>query len=158
MFFHGDNGYAKASQCYVVVYCASCVLNTYGDVRSWYCLVTFKIVFDVLLTVHLGIFLAVNQPNAQILFFITSLLYTCTCFEHYCSHHQEVKLYYTASGIITPVGGLPVHRLREDCARDGHLQSVMIPDAVQYNFNLLMMSTTVLETCNELIIKQEFVH
>jgi len=23
-------------------------------------------------------------------------------------------LYYTASGIITPVGGLPVHRLREE--------------------------------------------
>ena len=46
--------------------------------------------------------------------------------------HQEVKLYYTASGIITPVGGRPVHRLREDsiCAQDGHLQSVMIPDAV----------------------------
>jgi len=31
-------------------------------------------------------------------------------------------LYYTASGIMTPVGGRPVHRLREDCARDGHLQ------------------------------------
>jgi len=24
-------------------------------------------------------------------------------------------LYYTVSGIITPVGGRPVHRLREDC-------------------------------------------
>jgi len=24
------------------------------------------------------------------------------------------KLYYTASGIITPIGGRPVHRLRED--------------------------------------------
>jgi len=23
-------------------------------------------------------------------------------------------LYYTASGIITPIGGCPVHRLRED--------------------------------------------
>jgi len=36
------------------------------------------------------------------------------------------KLYYTASGIITPVGGRPVHT----CVRDGHLQSVTIPDAV----------------------------
>jgi len=27
-----------------------------------------------------------------------------------CAHHQGVKLYYTASGIITHVGGLPVHR------------------------------------------------
>jgi len=24
-----------------------------------------------------------------------------TCFEDYCAHHQEVKLYYTASGIVT---------------------------------------------------------
>jgi len=32
------------------------------------------------------------------------------------------KLYYTASGIITPVGGRPVHRLWEDCVRDSHLQ------------------------------------
>ena len=32
--------------------------------------------------------------------FIRSLLYSSTCFEHYCSHHQEVKLHYTASGIF----------------------------------------------------------
>ena len=59
-------------------------------------------------------------------------------FRALCAHHQEVKivlysiwyrhtcrwpsgaqiergLYYPASGIITPVGGRPVHRLREDC-------------------------------------------
>jgi len=29
---------------------------------------------------------------------------------------RRSKLYYTASGIITPVGGRPVHRLREDGA------------------------------------------
>ena len=34
---------------------------------------------------------------------------------------RRSKLYYTTSGIITPVGGRPVHRLREDCAPDGHL-------------------------------------
>jgi len=34
---------------------------------------------------------------------------------------RRSKLYYTASGIITPVGGRPVHRLRDDCAPDGHL-------------------------------------
>jgi len=28
---------------------------------------------------------------------------------------RRSKLYYTASGIITHVGGRPVHRLREDC-------------------------------------------
>ena len=35
---------------------------------------------------------------------------------------RRSKLYYTASGIITLVGGRPVHRFREDCAQDGHLQ------------------------------------
>jgi len=39
-------------------------------------------------------------------------------------------LYYTASGIITPVGGRPVHSHLSTCARDGHLQSLIIPDAV----------------------------
>jgi len=46
------------------------------------------------------IILASDQLNAQILFLI-SFLYTSTCFEHCCAHHHEVKLYYTASGIIT---------------------------------------------------------
>ena len=58
---------------------------------------------------------------------------------------RREKLYHTVSGIITPIGGRPVHGLREDslstCARDGHLQSVMIPEAVKYNFDLLTMST-----------------
>jgi len=63
-------------------------------------------------------------------FFIISLLYASTCFEHYVLIIRRSKLYYTASGIITPVGGRPVHGLREDCARDGHLQCVTIPGAV----------------------------
>jgi len=29
---------------------------------------------------------------------------------------RRSKLHYTASGIITPIGGRPVHRLREDCS------------------------------------------
>jgi len=40
------------------------------------------------------------------------------------------KLYYTASGIITPVGGRPVHSPLSTCTPDGHLHIVMIPDAV----------------------------
>ena len=31
-----------------------------------------------------------------------------------CSSTGGQKLYYTASGIITPTGGRPVHRLREE--------------------------------------------
>jgi hypothetical protein len=49
------------------------------------------------------------------------------------------------------VGGHPAHRFRESLlsthAPDGHLQRVTIPDAVLIQFDLLMMSTTVLETC-----------
>ena len=40
------------------------------------------------------------------------------------------KLYYTASGIITPVGGRPVQKLREDLCTGGQPTGVMIPDAV----------------------------
>jgi len=42
-------------------------------------------------------------------------------------------MYYTASGTITPVGGRPVHRLREDCLNlctGQPTTGVMIPDAV----------------------------
>jgi len=40
--------------------------------------------------------------------FIIRLLYGSTYFEHCFTHHQEVKNVFTASGIITPVGGRPV--------------------------------------------------
>ena len=33
---------------------------------------------------------------------------------------RRSKLYYTASGIITSVGGRPVHRLREDFSKPVH--------------------------------------
>jgi len=39
---------------------------------------------------------------------------------------RRSRLYYTASGIITPVGGRPVHRLSTVPSPVG----VMIPDAV----------------------------
>jgi len=38
-------------------------------------------------------------------------------------------LYYTASGITTPVGC----RVHTCAPPDSHLQSVTIPDAIQYN-------------------------
>jgi len=50
---------------------------------------------------------------------------------------RRSKLYYTASGIITLVGGRPVHRLREDeesispnLCTGRPPTSVMIPDVV----------------------------
>ena len=45
--------------------------------------------------------------------FIISLLYASACFEQYVLIIRRSKLYYIASGIITPVGSRPVHRLRE---------------------------------------------
>ena len=51
-------------------------------------------------------------------------------FRALCAHHQEVKMYYTASGIVTPVGGRPVHSPLSTCTPVGHLQGVTITDAV----------------------------
>ena len=57
---------------------------------------------------------------------------------------RRPKLYYTASGVIKLIGGRPVHRLRESPLNlyTGRPPiDVMIPDAVQYNFDLLTLST-----------------
>ena len=74
--------------------------------------------FDVLLTVHLRIILVINKIKCTKSYFIISLLYASTCFEHYVFTIRRSKLYYTASGIITSVGG----RLLSTCAQDGHIQ------------------------------------
>jgi len=42
---------------------------------------------------------------------------------------RRSKLYYTASGITTPVGGRPVYRSRGDCTGRSPT-GVMVPDAV----------------------------
>ena len=61
-----------------------------------------------------------------------SLFHASTCFEHVLIVRRS-KLYYTASGIITPVGGHPVHGLRESslylCTGRPPI-GVMIPEAV----------------------------
>jgi hypothetical protein len=43
------------------------------------------------------------------IFFYNKFIIRLYMFRAPCAHHQEVKIYYTASGIITPVGGRPVH-------------------------------------------------
>ena len=58
------------------------------------------------------LFLNINQLDA--LNFIISLFQASTCFKHMCSSSGGQELYYAVSGIITPVGGRPVHRLREN--------------------------------------------
>jgi hypothetical protein len=71
--------------------------------------------FNVLLTVHLSMFISViNQLDAQNFYFTISFFHASTCFEHHVLIIRRSNFYYTASGIITPVVGRPVHRLRED--------------------------------------------
>ena len=62
-----------------------------------------------------------------------SLFHASTCFEHHVLIVRRSKLYYTASGIITPLGGRPEHRLRKDSLNlhTGRPPTgVMTPDAV----------------------------
>ena len=64
--------------------------------------------FVVLLTVHLSIFiLVINQLYAQNLFYnkFISCLYM---FRAHVLIVRRAQLYYTVSGIITPIGGRPV--------------------------------------------------
>ena len=50
------------------------------------CTKTYPINFEVLLTVHLSIFISViNQLDAQNFCFTISLFHASTCFEHMCS-------------------------------------------------------------------------
>ena len=95
--------------------------------------------FDVLLTVHLSIFiLVITQLDAQNLFYnkFISCLYM---FRAPCAHRQEVKIVLYGLCTGRPPTGL------------------MIPDGVQYNFDLLTMSTWCskhVEAWNKLIVKQ----
>ena len=57
------------------------------------------------LNASLNLFLSIKQLDA--LNFIISLFQASTCFEYMCSSSGGQKLYYTTSGIITPIGGRP---------------------------------------------------
>jgi len=49
-----------------------------------------NIFFNVLLTVHLSIFiLVINQLDAQSFCFTINLFHASTCFEHMCLKHVE---------------------------------------------------------------------
>jgi len=70
--------------------------------------------FDVLLTMHLSIFISIfNQLDAQNCCFTISLFHASTCFEHMCSKHVEawnklaVKEKFCASSwLITEINRL----------------------------------------------------
>ena len=64
--------------------------------KNWNSLVIFFVVY-----------LNINQLDA--LNFIMRLFHASTCFEHHVLIVRRSKLCYTASGIITPIDGPPVH-------------------------------------------------
>ena len=79
---------------YCCVYSARLLMMDRGTVRNMYS-------SDVLLTVHLSIFiLVISQLDAQNLFYNKFIS---------CLFVRRSKFYYTASGIITLIGGRPVH-------------------------------------------------
>ena len=80
---------------------------------------------------NLLVSLANDQLDAHILIDLLRSS-TCTCFEQYFAHPQEVKLQSSSFSTYAPVG---------------HLLRVTIPDAVLIQFDLLRMSKILLETC-----------
>ena len=63
--------------------------------------------------------------------FTISIYHASTCFEYNVLTVRRSKFYYAALGIITPIGGRPVHRLIPLNLCTGRSPiSVMIPEAV----------------------------
>ena len=66
--------------------------------------------FNVLLTVHLIVFISViNQLDAQTFCFTVSSISCLYMFRAHVLNIRRSKLHYTASGIITPIGGRLTH-------------------------------------------------
>jgi len=86
--------------------------------------------------------------------FIISLLYSSTCFEHYCAHHQEVK--------IVLYGIWYRHTCRwPSHAPDGHLQVwryQMLYNTMFTSWWWAQQCSKRVEEYNKLIMKQEIVH
>ena len=68
--------------------------------------------------------------------FIISLLYASTRIERYVLIIRRSKFYYTASGIITRVGGRPVHRLRCTLSNISKNQSIYVDDSLSAEIDL----------------------
>ena len=86
--------------------------------------------FDVLPSVHFSIFiLVINHIDTQNLFYnkFLSCLYM---FRAHVLNIRRSKLYYTASGIITLIGGRPVHQSSLNLCTGRPPIGVMIPEAL----------------------------
>jgi len=67
--------------------------------------------FWLLATIIRLFILVINQLDAQN--FCFKIFHASTCFEHHVLIIRRSKLYFTACGIITPVGGRPLHGFLE---------------------------------------------
>ena len=97
-----------------------------------------------------GITLVNDQLDTQLFYFYYSPLYFSSNVVLIIGKSNCTN---TASGIVTLCtlpSGMQVKRELSTCTPDGHLQRVTIPDALLLYFELLMMSTTLLETCRGL--------
>ena len=83
--------------------------------------------------------------------FIMSVFHASTCFEHYVLIIRRSKFYYTASGIITPIGGRPVHRLREDIKICDAKQPKQVPQYKNTKIKLYQCNAAIWynKTCNQ---------
>ena len=132
---------SKMFNCFLCLFVSVQVSDAHVNILSSSMHFNFLIFFfKFLLTMHLSIILVTDQLNAPIIVswwvYYTPLHVSSTIVPII----RRSKLYHTASGIIT------VCRWPSN-ASDGRLQSVIMPDAVWYNFDILMMGTIVLETC-----------
>ena len=76
------------------------IYSSFISVNCWTC-------FDVLLNVHLSIFiLVINQRDSQNVCFTIILFHASTCFKHYVLIIRRSTFYYAASGVITPKIGV----------------------------------------------------
>ena len=120
-----------------------------------YILVTVRSIchFNILLTVHLSITLVNDQLEVKLSYFIIRYYRPLHVSRNVVLIIRRSNCTNTTSGIVTLCkwpSGVQVEREISTCTPDGHLQRVNIPDAVLVQFDLLLMSTTLLETCRGL--------
>jgi hypothetical protein len=119
------------------VLCQKTSLHMLSVVSRDFCAISHKhlenssFIFYISLTAHFGTVLVNNQHDA--LFQCIYLFYLSTCFEQPSAHHQENQLYQYIIWYVSL------------CVSD----RLIIPDDVLIQFDLLMMSTVMLETCRE---------
>jgi len=95
----------------------------------------------------ISIFISViNQLGAQNFCFTISLFHASTCFDHHVLIIRRSKLYYTSSGIITPVHGMATYSC--DDTRGCVIQFWPLDDE--------HMCSKHVEAWNKLIVKQKF--